>query len=658
MSKDEDDKKESIPVFRGNKDDYPVFIIRFETWEQSQKVGRATEKDHGHDLVTRAEYSANEREDVDPADPTKMKVRPLTKEELQMYEDNAKSLNKMTRCLDSGLIVSMWTAAGEKKSMYFVKQWLKAEFGEETIEESYPELSDQLQNLVPSDYDAAYRYTAALENLNDRIGQIAAKYKYDHLQLMAQILSKIPENNKKEVNPWGNFKSEYRKPDKLSRVGYLDFKKHFKREWDAVGAPGIVRKETDKSLNVQLDGAKYFPGKCSKCNKTGHKAADCRSPDKRKGGKNQQQKSGDTKQFKGTCFTCNKTGHRAKDCPGKTEVTLSVASAMVPEAEVEDEFFDDFCIEESDDEVLDSGKPLWWFDACDEESDLEDDFDFVGSVHEFANIPACSSDGGNTKHDAVHECMEAFCADRFPLEPWSPAVNTTLEEAYAMGDHLRPIWGSFDASVYGERSSTQWMDQYWETHHYCTEVMMMHSCFWQQRLCPKHEKRDDEVDDDATDGDLTDSSDGADGPRDANDDEVDAGDALDDPMDSDDPVEMVMATTPHPTHASDAKRLLLDSGSTINAVRSSAGVHKLRACTKTVYAATKNRAVATTMGDLKFTCGNDSVHVVLTETHVIPEFMNDIVSLPRLLHRGCTIVCGCKQCFQLRCPNGKVLQFD
>ena len=53
------------------------------------------------------------------------------------------------------------------------------------------------------------------------------------------------------------------------------------------------------SVDQKKKGKRKFKGKCRKCGKLGHKAADCKSD------------------FKGVCFECGEDGHFAKDCPKK-----------------------------------------------------------------------------------------------------------------------------------------------------------------------------------------------------------------------------------------------------------------------------------------------------------------------------------------------------
>ena len=56
MSTEDDDKHNRIPTFKGDKDKYAVFKIRFEAWEKHKKVSYVSSTDHDDELPTQAEY--------------------------------------------------------------------------------------------------------------------------------------------------------------------------------------------------------------------------------------------------------------------------------------------------------------------------------------------------------------------------------------------------------------------------------------------------------------------------------------------------------------------------------------------------------------------------------------------------------------------------
>jgi len=103
------------------------------------------------------------------------------------------------------------------------------------------------------------------------------KYKLDEVQLITDILDKIMDKS----SCWDAFKTEYRKRNAIKNMAYSEFKEHLKHEWDSIGAPPdkleskLKSDGEDKLLNVKTVGAKYFPGKCSRCHKKGHKVKDC-----------------------------------------------------------------------------------------------------------------------------------------------------------------------------------------------------------------------------------------------------------------------------------------------------------------------------------------------------------------------------------------------
>ena len=88
-------------------------------------------------------------------------------------------------------------------------------------------------------------------------------------------------------------------------------------------------------------------------------------------------------------------------------------------------------------------------------------------------------------------------------------------------------------------------------------------------------------------------------------------------------------------------KLLLDSASTIHIATSRAGMHDMKKCNKAVESANKETTYAEEMGTRKFrACKQRSGQppiVCMSETHLMEGFLNDIVSLPMLLKKGCTV---------------------
>ena len=103
------------------------------------------------------------------------------------------------------------------------------------------------------------------------------------------------------------------------------------------------------SVDQKKKGKRKFKGKCCKCGKLGHKAADCK---------------GD---FKGVCFECEEDGHFAKDCPKKGDkekmgmfvgITMTVTKTQKGR-------FQNACrrMDHGQDTLLNILSPVPWFQA-------------------------------------------------------------------------------------------------------------------------------------------------------------------------------------------------------------------------------------------------------------------------------------------------------
>jgi len=555
-------RSESIPKFKGTKEHYQVFMIRFTAYEGKKGISSATAVDHGDKLCTEVEFALKEKSSTDTTSGLVTQVALTTAEE-KLFEDNATSYFKMMNCLQDDLIIPMTNAAGPKKSMFLVKEWLKTSFGTHNAVDSYQELSKKLKSATPQDFTTPLLFLSALEDYSQKLQVIDVKYGMDELQLKTEVLEKISSDSESK---WNIFKSEYRKNQMVETTSWSDFKIHFTREWDAIGAPdgsGEHEGAGDKSLNVKVQGAKYFPGKCSTCGLKGHKSHDC--PDKKsnggrggsrggRGGRGRGGGKGGSYTFNGTCFECNEKGHMARDCPKKEknknktkdkdddqdeEVTLRVCTECVESdteevcdlaQQCDDAFFDTFGVIEDADI---SHKPFLWYDWNEEESE---------------------------------EGSEMTDED---LKDWQTVMTVaTVEED--------------DCPVFTPRN-----------------------------------QEDIQSDDESVDGQV-----------------------------------MAVGDEKPVMH------LLLDSGSTIHTVRSTAGMRNVRRSNKIVKVATEDKTMATAVGDLPFTCGTDEIPVLLTDVYVLPDFSNDIVSLTRLMKKGCHLEASDGSEISVKCPNGKILLFS
>ena len=319
-SEDKDEKRDSLNVFKGDKNQYEDWLLVFEAWEDSKEIRAATSVDRVNDMPTIQEGWAGTKAGTD-ATGNAVQV-PLTDEEKKLRKDNDASRGKMMRYVDQTLRQPMDTAGGPKKSVWLMKQWLKQNFGVVTAADSLQELNEKKTKLHPGDYKECMFYLSKLEDLNNKLGAIEStgKYKLDELELKTEVLAKIPDGGN-----WASFKAEYRKKDSLSGTSWADFKDHLTREWLSQKSPSGGT-STGKALTIQVPGSAYFPYDCGWCGVKGHKLANC--PEKKAGkpkvaksGWNEKKhaKNGSAAKSKGpknggVCFNCNKTGHFARDC--------------------------------------------------------------------------------------------------------------------------------------------------------------------------------------------------------------------------------------------------------------------------------------------------------------------------------------------------------
>ena len=115
-----DNKKElyNYKKFVGDKEEFDVFMIRFENWETSKSVEYASAIDHGDALVMKEVFTRSRQMVVDTANPANMVEWDLTDEEKELYKANALAVHKMTKQLDDTLVPQMKKHAGPNNLMF------------------------------------------------------------------------------------------------------------------------------------------------------------------------------------------------------------------------------------------------------------------------------------------------------------------------------------------------------------------------------------------------------------------------------------------------------------------------------------------------------------------------------------------------------------
>ena len=145
-----------------------------------------------------------------------------------------------------------------------------------------------------------YEWILKLDQINAKLKSIGDQYEKKDYEMKAHLLSNLPDGysdvRTKISGKEGDYtvaQIEKEIADKWNR----DFEKA--DDQDNSNGKNIALAVDGKKATYGKKSWKKFKGKCRKCGKIGHKAADCRS------NKN------------GVCFECGEDGHFARDCPKK-----------------------------------------------------------------------------------------------------------------------------------------------------------------------------------------------------------------------------------------------------------------------------------------------------------------------------------------------------
>ena len=145
--------------------------------------------------------------------------------------------------------------------------------------------------LVDTEHDPD-KWFMELDRINDKLGDIDFLYRKKDYELKAHMLGYLPDG-------YADVRTKLSGKEESLTVSEVEdeIRNKWKREFKS-------REDTSGNLAMTVSNGrikKKFKGKCRKCGKQGHKAAECRS----------------SKQ--GVCFECGEDGHFARDCPNKKE---------------------------------------------------------------------------------------------------------------------------------------------------------------------------------------------------------------------------------------------------------------------------------------------------------------------------------------------------
>ena len=476
-----------------------------------------------------------------------------------------------------------------------------------------PGLKKELVECTPDKYSTPDGWFAELRHLNVRLRDVGEKHELDEDGMKSQIFQCLQDSKN-----WKTFCTAHRPTFMSAEIKLEAVQKLIRDEWKSQGSPsgkGKGGQEGDMAFAT-------WPGKvpnkrCPKCHEYGHRAKNC--PEKKdKGGKGSNQKNGSGKDKSHIqCYNCKQYGHYASKCTKDKKGSKSSARAdeeemafavRVEAKEVAPEpnckqvrpeslgmpSWASICSDSSDEESYSSMPELMPRDKGDLSDDDEDDRSFV---EYFAAIRRNSASAGQ-----VQQLVQVETTPPTRMDP--ELVALIMEDSSVKDDvtdlEIPPLIKS--------RTESAVSDAPWEN----------------------LEEEDEEPPELETNAYST-SSDG---------DEDSQGSIMTDvngeeSMSVDSQVEFVFALDDDDMDQF-ADKYLLDSGSTTHGTSSSVGMRGLTPCHKRITVADGTRCVATMVGDLPLLT-KEGCRIVLTNVPVVPGFPRNIISLPKLMEKGCYV---------------------
>jgi hypothetical protein len=315
-----------IPTFGGVKKEWPVFKVKLESYlaqkDMAALLSFAGEIPRDDQIWTEAELATPE-------------VQKLVL---------IRTMNTKAAGILLGTIVDTDTKKG-KSAFELVSKQISAERGyaggnfklawasmKKRYEDKGTMMSSELQkayyDLMMKDGESPDDFVMSMELARKKLREDAA-IEIEEQQFLLDVLSRLPKGEtEKSLGPYQMIKrllepeikddnDEFDLDDlvlelqKVHKDGYSDDEEDVSDDKDSPGEKAFVGYTKHQ-----------FKGRCAKCGKIGHKAADCRSSGSGNGNKFHGRNNKNNKpKFTGDCHYCHKPGHKEADCYKKKRDT-------------------------------------------------------------------------------------------------------------------------------------------------------------------------------------------------------------------------------------------------------------------------------------------------------------------------------------------------